>query len=78
MTAMLQCYTMKFLLNCMRTMPLNLGYNSVRYIYLSLHVAILRIKVNHMFNVRVATDLCLSWPKVLNLATVRASLKTPV
>ena len=27
---------------------------------------------------RVATDLCLSWPKVLNLVTVRASLKTPV
>ena len=26
----------------------------------------------------LATDLCLSWPKVLNLVTVRASLKTPV
>ena len=25
----------------------------------------------------LATDLCLSWPKVLNLVTVRASLKTP-
>ena len=26
----------------------------------------------------IATDLFLSWPKVLNLVTVRASLKTPV
>ena len=26
----------------------------------------------------IATDLCLSWPKVLNLVTVRASLKAPV
>ena len=27
---------------------------------------------------RVATDLCLSWPEVLNLVTVRGSMKTPV
>ena len=26
----------------------------------------------------VATDLCLSWPKVLNLVTVRGVTKTPV
>ena len=29
-------------------------------------------------SIPLATDLCLSWPKVLNLVTVRASLKTPV
>ena len=27
---------------------------------------------------KVATDLCLSWPKVLNLVTVRGLMKTPV
>ena len=26
----------------------------------------------------LATDLCLSWPKVLNLVTVRGLMKTPV
>ena len=26
----------------------------------------------------LATDLCLSWPKVLNLVTVRGFMKTPV
>ena len=26
----------------------------------------------------LATDMCLSWPKVLNLVTVRGFMKTPV
>ena len=43
-------------------------------VFVSAGVKIVRLE----FTDELATDLCLSWPKVLNLVTVRASLKTPV
>ena len=45
--------------------------NNYRYIF---H----QRKQNQRFLFQVATDLFLSWPDVLNLVTVQASLKTPV
>ena len=32
----------------------------------------------HLAYIKVATDMCLSWPEVLNLVTVRNLMKTLV
>ena len=38
-------------------------------------MAIIELSIS---GILLATDLCLSWPKVLNLVTVRGVTKTPV
>ena len=51
---------------------------SVVFYYHLLKLSLCPIFVHVSQAFTIATDLCLSWPKVLNLVTLRGFMKTPV
>ena len=60
--------------------PDQFGVPYYRLLHIKFHIFNKRIDVSCMVITLwfLATDLCLSWPKVLNLVTVRGLMKTPV